>query len=245
MLPVLDLFSGIGGFSLGLERTGRFRTVAFVEIDPYCNKVLAKYWPDVRRYSDVKEVTAIALRSDGIERPAVICGGFPCQDISNAGKREGIRGLRSGLWSEFARLIGEIQPSWAVVENVSALRGRGLDRVLGDLASLGYDAEWHCIPASAVGAPHQRDRIWIVAHTNREGLEIGQGFGGDTGEELAPVVGSGWWDAGPDVGRVAHGVSSRVDRLRALGNSLVPQVAELIGHAIAAQCDRFGQEAAP
>src|SRR5208282_3242190 len=100
--------------------------------------------------------------------PSILCGGFPCQDISNAGKRAGIDGERSGLWSEFARLIGELRPRYAIMENVAALLGRGLERVLGDLASIGYDAEWHCIPASAVGAPHRRDRVWIVAYANRD-----------------------------------------------------------------------------
>jgi DNA (cytosine-5)-methyltransferase 1 len=166
MLKVLDLFSGIGGFSLGLERTGGFKTVAFCEIEPYPRKVLAKHWPEVPCYRDVRELTADRLAADGIGVD-VICGGFPCQDISVAGKGAGMAGERSGLWSEFARLIGELRPRYAIVENVSALLSRGLADVLGDLATLGYDAEWHCIPASAVGAPHRRDRIWIVAHARR------------------------------------------------------------------------------
>jgi site-specific DNA-cytosine methylase len=162
-LKVLDLFSGIGGFSLGLERTGGFETVAFCEIDPFCRKVLAKHWPTVRQYEDVKTLTAERLSADGVV-PDVICGGFPCQDISFAGKGAGIEGERSGLWSEYARLIGELRPEYVIVENVAALLSRGLDRVLGDLASIGFDAEWHCIPASAVGAPHRRDRLWLVAY---------------------------------------------------------------------------------
>ena len=163
-LRVLDLFSGIGGFSLGLERAG-MKPVAFCEIEPYCRAVLGKRWPNVPVYHDVRELTGEKLRADGIVAD-VICGGFPCQDISCAGKREGIDGKRSGLWGEYARIIGEIRPAYAIVENVAALAIRGLDRVLGDLAALGYDAEWHCIPASAVGAPHRRDRIWIVAYAN-------------------------------------------------------------------------------
>ena len=163
MLKLLDLFSGIGGFSLGLERTGGFETVAFCEIDKFCQKVLRKHWPNVRQYTDIKTLTAVQLTADGITVDA-ICGGFPCQDISLAGGGAGMgEGTRSGLWSEYARLIGELRPRYVIVENVSALLGRGLDRVLGDLAQIGYDAEWHCIPASAVGAPHRRDRIWIVA----------------------------------------------------------------------------------
>jgi len=163
MFKLLDLFSGIGGFSLGLERSGAFKTVAFCEIDTFPRKVLAKHWPNVPIYGDIRELTAERLAADGIAVDA-ICGGFPCQDISHAGKRAGIEGERSGLWFEYARLIGELRPRYVFVENVSALLNRGIDRVLGDLAALGYDAEWHCIPASAVGAPHRRDRIWIVAY---------------------------------------------------------------------------------
>jgi DNA (cytosine-5)-methyltransferase 1 len=152
---VLDLFSGIGGFSLGLERTGGFQTVAFCEIDPFPRRVLAKHWPTVPVYDDVRTLTAERLAADGIGVD-VICGGFPCQDISTAGTGAGLDGERSGLWREIARLAGELRPRFIIVENVSALLHRGLGRVLGELAAIGYDAEWHCIPASAVGAPHQR-----------------------------------------------------------------------------------------
>ncbi|MCP4000455.1 MAG: DNA cytosine methyltransferase, partial [Gammaproteobacteria bacterium] len=124
-LHVLDLFSGIGGFSLGLERTGGFKTVAFCEIEAYPRKVLAKHWPDVPQYTDVRELTGDRLRQDGITVD-VITGGFPCQDISVAGKGAGIEGERSGLWSEIARLTGEIRPRYVILENVSALLGRGL-----------------------------------------------------------------------------------------------------------------------
>jgi DNA (cytosine-5)-methyltransferase 1 len=165
---VLDLFSGIGGFSLGLERAG-MRTVAFCEIDPYARAVLAARWPDVPCYDDIRELGAGRLASDGIAVD-VICGGFPCQDISTAGRGEGIDGERSGLWREYARLVGELRPRFVIVENVAALLARGLELVLGDLAALGYDAEWHCVPASAIGAPHRRDRVWIVAHPCGSGL---------------------------------------------------------------------------
>lgn len=181
---ILDLFSGIGGFSLGLERTGGFKTVAFCEIEPFPRKVLAKHWPGVPIYDDVRTLTADRLRADGIA-PDVICGGFPCQDISFAGKGAGIEGERSGLWSEYARLIGELRPRYVIVENVSALLGRGLDKVLGDLASIGFDAEWHCIPASAVGAPHRRDRIWIVAHPKGSRLQ-GSGVTIGDGQSVSP-----------------------------------------------------------
>jgi DNA (cytosine-5)-methyltransferase 1 len=272
-MNVLDLFSGIGGFSLGLERAG-FRTVAFCEIDSYCRAVLARHWPGVPILGDIRAVTADTdcerqlqqggtigqerrrLVDCGVE---VICGGFPCQDISVAGKGAGLAGEKSGLWVEFARLIGALRPRYAIVENVSALCARGLGAVLGDLAALGYDAEWHCIPASYVGAPHRRDRVWILAYPHVVGRErdshrrySGTAQSDDAWRALAGASSpdsytadnsencarAGWCDASrqwriePDVGRVAHGVPSRVDRLRALGNAVVPQVVEVIGKAI-------------
>jgi DNA (cytosine-5)-methyltransferase 1 len=162
-LKVLDLFSGIGGFSLGLERTGGFETVAFCEIEPFPRRVLAKHWPKVPCYDDVRTLTADTLARDGIAVD-VICGGFPCQDLSRAGSRAGIQGSRSGLWKQFSRLIGEIRPKFVIVENVPDLLSLGLGTILGDLASLRYDAIWECIPASAVGAAHLRDRFWLIAH---------------------------------------------------------------------------------
>ena len=165
-MKVLDLFSGIGGFALGLEAAG-FETAAFCEIDPYAQKVLNKNWPGVPIYDDVRRITADRLVSDGVGID-VITGGFPCQDISTAGRQAGIDGERSGLWSECARLLGDIRPRYAIFENVTnLLTGDGGDwfkRVLWDISSVGYDAEWHCIPASAIGAYHHRDRVWIVAY---------------------------------------------------------------------------------
>jgi DNA (cytosine-5)-methyltransferase 1 len=241
-MNVLDLFSGIGGFSLGLERAG-MRTVAFCEQDEFCRRVLAKHWPNVPCYDDVRNLTADRLRSDGIAAD-VICGGFPCQDISVAGKGAGIEGERSGLWSEYARIIGELRPGFAIVENVTALLGRDLGRVLGDLAALGYDAEWHCIPASALGAPHRRDRIWIVAHPNgrrdpylyasKASLSDAQDFKWWRGrlDELGAGDGVQRCDSYPGIRRAVDGVPNWTHRLRSLGNAVVPQIPEIIGRAI-------------
>ena len=266
-LNVLGLFSGIGGFELGFERAG-FNIAAMCEIEPYCRAVLKKHWPSVPVYEDVCVLTGERLRMDGLIID-VITGGFPCQDISLAGKGTGLGGARSGLWQEYRRIISEVRPRWVVIENVSALRSRGLDTVLGEIAALGYDAEWHCIPASAVGAPHRRDRVWIIAHrgsppvadahcsrlerwlraelqecadqwvartsspfSDSAGERDDNGrrieFSGSSGSEGR----SGAWLSEPDVGRVAHGVPKRVDRLRALGNAVVPQIPELIARAI-------------
>jgi len=161
-MRVLDLFSGIGGFSLGLERAG-MRTIAFCEVDPVCRQVLRKHWPVVPIFEDVKTLSA----KDIHETVDVICGGFPCQDISVAGLGAGLAGERSGLWYQFHRLIEEAQPRYVIIENVAALRARGLDEILRCLSALGFDAEWHCIPARSVGAPHQRDRVWVVGYSDK------------------------------------------------------------------------------
>jgi len=163
MHKVLDLFSGIGGFSKGLEDTGGFETVAFCEFDEHARKVLSKHWKGVKQYTDIRELTYEQLQADGI-KPTVLTGGFPCQDISVAGKQAGIIGERSSLWSEYFRLIKDVQPTWAIIENVSALRSKGLVLVLQNLSEIGYNAEWHCIPCSAIGGLHRRDRIWIIAY---------------------------------------------------------------------------------
>jgi DNA (cytosine-5)-methyltransferase 1 len=157
----LDLFSGIGGFSLGLQRTGGFETVAFCDFDKKTHAVLNKNFPGVPIFDDVR-----TLKGEDVGTIDIITGGFPCQDLSVAGKGAGLAGERSGLWYEMHRLIKETQPRWVIAENVAVLRSRGLEEVLRSLAEIGYDAEWHCIPASAVGAPHRRDRIWIVAYPN-------------------------------------------------------------------------------
>jgi DNA (cytosine-5)-methyltransferase 1 len=244
-MRVLDLFSGIGGFSLGLERAG-FETVAFCEIDKKAQQVLRKHWPHVPIFDDISKLSAEALHDRGITVD-VICGGFPCQDISLAGKGAGIEGERSGLWSEFARLIGELRPRYAIVENVTALLSRGLDRVLGDLAEIGYDAEWHCIPASAVGLPHSRDRVWIIAYPQRDGrICLDKSFKNQRPKvnlpssvtrwadtiQLLPTVGEFFHDPSCDIIRNDDGLSDGMDRLKQLGNAVVPQIPELIGRAI-------------
>ena len=336
MLKVLDLFSGIGGFSYGLEKTGGFETIAFCEIDKHARKVLSKYWPNVKQYENITELTYEKLQKDNLI-PEVISGGFPCQDISVAGKQAGIIGQRSGLWSEFARLIKDVRPAWAIIENVSALKSKGLTLVLQDLAEIGYNAEWHCIPCSALGGLHRRDRIWIIAYPmedsrcsfgqrslfQRENVEkiarritdqlerssstpqsdvanseskfsewpqpegnssgesqtqIGNGssnqrnvdysnntsskgngstFGvqeeysnidSSSSNEPQQIIGRQelelfaqyaqiFWAIEPDVGRVANGIPNRLHRLRQLGNSVVPQIPEFLGHCILNQQD--------
>lgn len=166
-LRVLDLFSGIGGFSLGLERTGGFETVAFCEMKPHAQAVLAKNFPGVPCHGDVTTYEFHEGEAD------VITAGFPCQDLSFAGAGAGLSGSRSGLYREVIRAVRVVRPIRAVLENVAALLSRGLGTVLGDLAEIGYDAEWHCIPASSVGAPHRRDRIWIVANPRGEQHQSG------------------------------------------------------------------------
>jgi DNA (cytosine-5)-methyltransferase 1 len=273
VLTVGSLFAGIGGFDLGFERAG-MRTLWQVEQNEFCRRVLERHFPAAHRFNDVRTVTGCTHRWDQeggtlLEYVDVLCGGFPCQDISSAGAKVGIGGERSGLWSEYARLIGELRPRYVVVENVSALLARGLGTVLGDLAEIGYDAEWDCLPASAFGAPHRRDRIWLVAYPHSSGQphvpvdaeaprhEALAGRGAPVADPYTPPgdaegaageairrpeaverpgrCGSGEgspWAVEPDVGRVANGVPARMDRLGALGNALVPQIAEFIGRRI-------------
>ena len=241
-LRLLDLFSGIGGFSLGLERSGGFQTVAFCEIEPFPRRVLAHHWPEVPCYDDIRTLTAARLASDGIAVDA-ICGGFPCQDISNAGLRAGIGGERSGLWSEYARLIGEIRPRYVFVENVTALLGRGMGRVLGDMAALEYNAEWHCIPASALGAPHRRNRIWIIAYSAqgvRSGVPLFREINGQNHQarykRIWSVICARRNRNEPPSDfvrlRATDGLSARLGELEAYGNAVVPQIPEILGRAV-------------
>ncbi len=243
-LRVLDLFSGIGGFSLGLERTGGFQTVAFCEIEPFCRRVLAKHWPEVPCYDDVRTLTADRLRADGISGVDLVCGGFPCQDASVANTDGlGTAGARTGLFAEAVRLVGEFR-SVVLMENVSGLLGRGFGDVLRALAALGYDAEWESISARELGADHLRDRLWILAYpreAGREGLEPVRGALGRAKAALAQHHDAplGNWSA---LVADLHGLRSRdgvpvaMERARigALGNAVVPQIPELIGNAILA-----------
>jgi DNA (cytosine-5)-methyltransferase 1 len=235
-MNVLDLFSGIGGFSLGLERAG-MRTVAFCEIEEWCRRLLAERWPGVPCYDDIRTLSAARLAADGITVDA-ICGGFPCQDISLAGKGDGLAGERSGLWAEYARLVREIRPQYVFIENVAALLSRGMETVLGDLAAAGYDAQWEIISASDLGALHRRERLWISAYPHSDSVRpqrlrpfkarawSEQQFAGLLQDQLRISVPTG------KSGGVVDGVPDRVHRLKGLGNAVVPQIPEIIGRAI-------------
>lgn len=270
-LRVLDLFSGIGGFSLGLERTGGFETIAFCEYEPFPRAVLAKHWPDVPCFLDVRTLKGTDI--DGTVD--VICGGYPCQPFSTAGQRRGKEDDRH-LWPEFSRLVAELRPAWVIGENVAGHISMGLDDVLFDLEGQGYAARSFVIPACAVDAPHRRDRVWTVAYSaqlqrngsgehrqprKRQVSELRKRGGSDTlaetnnqglqGRTQTRNIGSkrsrrneqperrsdlprAAWLPEPNVGRVANGVPRRVDRLKALGNAVVPQIPEMIGRAILA-----------
>jgi DNA (cytosine-5)-methyltransferase 1 len=250
-LALLDLFSGIGGFSLGLERSGGFQTVAFCEIDLFCRRVLARHWPGVPQYDDVRTLTAKRLAADGIRIDAV-CGGFPCQDISEANVGgSGIDGAQSGLWAEYARIICEVRPSVAIVENVPALLYRGFGRVLSDLSSLGYDALWRVIPARDVGAQHERERLWIIAYPNARGrrpilseeyLARQISIFAERQESAGRYAGlpeisrhTPWPEVVDHLGRLADGVSGRLDGWNAYANAVIPDIPEIIGRAWMAQ----------
>ena len=242
-LRVLDLFSGIGGFSLGLERTGGFETVAFCEIDTDAQKVLTKHWPEVPCYEDVTRLTGDILERDGISVD-VITGGFPCQDISASGTGEGLAGARSGLWSEIARLIGELRPRIAIMENspnlLSGSNGEWFGKVLGGLAEIGYDAEWDVIGASDVGAPHKRERVWITAYPSSIGQQKPRGYlhaisaAPEAYREADSIVDHVQRSSLPYVCKRHDGFSSRLvaSGLKQFGNAVVPQIPEMIGYAI-------------
>ena len=270
MLTVGSLFSGIGGLDLGLERAG-MKVIWQSEIDPYCNKVLKKHWPEVPNYGNIKEIDWST-----IPPPDVICGGYPCQPFSTAGKRRGTNDPRH-LWPWVRTAISELQPQYAILENVRGHLSMGGLQVIGELAEVGYDAEWRVVSAAGLGAPHRRDRVIIVAYpagkcsnggqpgsNNAQRAEKGlqkqiRASGTNVANtnikhEFQPKRAmvewskagrpEGHWDdferrcrewqVEPNVGRVADGVSARVDRLRGLGNAVVPQVAEYIGRLVMA-----------
>jgi DNA (cytosine-5)-methyltransferase 1 len=274
-IQVLDLFSGIGGFSLGLERAG-FETVAFCEIDKYCRLVLQKHWKDIKIYSDVREIKKERLEAHGIPSPDVITGGFPCQPFSVAGRRQGT-GDNRYLWPEMFRIIKEFKPRWIIAENVRGIiniqDGVVFEGVHADLESQNYETQTFIIPAAGVGAPHRRDRVWVVANSrriirgqqssrNKESIGSGTSQKTERTFDRDSITGSserekimadskrvyvqgqhdgsgkeqsrrgGWWEVEPNVGRVADGLPGRVHRLKGLGNSIVPQIAEEIGKAI-------------
>ena len=307
-MKVLDLFSGIGGFSHGLDKVG-FKTVAFCEMDEYCKLVLQKHWKGVKIYNDVKELKGeeIIKEHGTID---IVVGGFPCQPFSIAGARKGTDDNRH-LWPEMFRIIKELKPRWVIGENVRGIvsiqNGMVFENVCTDLEGEGYEVRAFNIPAAGVGAPHKRERVWIVANsrrTLRQGSELERENANEGGQENAyqhqrssgtpehnvadtntglseqsnqEVQARGntlnsssgdvantnsqrqqeqcgtesvqkegnesqrsssqarhtGWESEPDVGRVAHGLSGRVHRLKALGNSIVPKIAEEIGRAIA------------
>jgi DNA (cytosine-5)-methyltransferase 1 len=279
-VKVLDLFSGIGGFSLGFHRAG-LKTKAFCEIDKHCYKVLRKNFPTTEIFSDIKDFRSVEGEFD------VICGGFPCQDISVAGKQKGLKDelgkeTRSGLWFQFKRLIEEIKPKYVVIENVRNLLSNGLATVLKDLSEIGYDAEWEIISARDVGACHLRERIWIIAYPKcersqrrilieRESGSMGsEQNSGSTDNSMCEETSStyitnsddfrfwptfateeeksqwwteatasfrDWWQTESTICRVDDGLprgldKGRAQRIKQLGNSIVPAIAEIIGRRI-------------
>ena len=234
MLTIGSLFSGIGGLELGLERAGLGPVIWQAESDPYARRVLAKHWPGVPIYNDVRDIDERA------PRPDIICGGFPCQPASIAGSRRGSDDER-WLWPEFRRVLEVCRPRLALIENVPGLLSRGMGEVLGDLAALGFDAEWSVLSACAMGAPHTRERLFILAHDDQARPKDGQGIEGpqanaDLGSFPGPHPGADVrvadWAPESWVVRVVDGVPDGMDRLGCLGNAVVPQVSEWIGRRI-------------
>lgn len=231
MIKIGSLFSGCGGLELGIEAAlaPHAETIWQVEREPYARAVLEKHWPNAERYDDVKTVGAHNLKPCD-----VLCGGFPCTEVSVSNNawgdpdKMGLAGKNSGLWWEMYRIICELRPGIVIVENVPALVTRGLSTILGALFEAGYDAEWDCVSARSQGAPHKRDRLFIIAYPMRPGLE-GQQQPLGAEEKYAPARDTCWWATEPDVGRVANGVPNRAHRLRLLGNAVVPQVAYQVG----------------
>lgn len=270
-MNVLSLFAGIGGFDLGLEKAG-FKTIAFCEIDKHCQKVLKRHWPNVPIFSDIKTLSLPEGYSD------IIVGGFPCQNISLAGKKEGIiKGKQSSLWREYKRLINEIKPKYVIIENVEYLRKNGLGIVLSDLARIGYDAEWYCLTATGVcNLPHQRKRLFIIAYpsSQRCNQHIGkerqlshdqewknsniQEIGTECQpepESICQILSRRTVDefrnsksdresSLSNIRRVTNGIPQGMDenqrkqRVKQLGNAVVPDICELLGYAILEHCKK-------
>lgn len=256
-LNVLSLFAGIGGIELGLERAG-MTTVGQVEIDPYCRQVLARHWPEVPRHEDV---TTAADWWTGRARPTVdvVCGGFPCQPFSNAGFQLGVNDER-WMWPATADVIRAVRPRYVLLENVSALvrDARAFGHVLGDLHALGFDAEWATLRASDFGAPHNRERVYIVAHAQSIDGDARDRLG-SSGVGRAPLAARGlsglavaerresaraWLAGEPRVERLADGIPNQSLRLKCGGNAVVPAAAEHIGRLIVEDAEWFGSEAA-
>lgn len=246
-MTFIDLFSGIGGFSKGFTDAG-MTCVAQVEIDPWCRRVLAKHWPDVPKFEDVRE---FALKPDPALACDVICGGFPCQDISSSNQHgKGLHGERSGLWFEYSRIVRVLRPRFVVLENVDALRMRGLGTVLGDLAACGYSTEWQTVSASAFGLPHGRRRLFVVADAGGVGSTPRQYLSQGALEEFCPEPISRRWQRSGEWqpvhanadrvrllpkhfdGRGDDGIPHRLDRIRGVGNAVVPVVAEWIARRL-------------
>jgi DNA (cytosine-5)-methyltransferase 1 len=226
-----SLFSGIGGLDLGLERAG-MKVVWQSEIDPFACKVLKKHWPEVVNHGDIKQIDW-----GTVEPVDIICGGYPCQPFSTAGKRKGTDDPRH-LWPWVRTAISELRPQYAILENVRGHLTMGGLQVVGELAEIGYDTEWRVVSAAGVGAPHRRERVIILAYPNSSRWEGGVRTQ-KTRQAFSRFNDSGtierWraqWITEPRMDRVAHGIPKRMDKLRGLGNAVVPQVAEYIGRLI-------------
>ena len=236
MLKVLDLFSGIGGFSLGLERAG-MKTIAFCEIEEYPRRVLTKHWPDVPIYHDIRNLNGKKFKN----KVDVVCGGFPCQPYSRSGKQQGEKDNRD-LWPEMLRIIKECKPRWIIGENSSNLLNMAFDKIKTDLENIGYEVgEPLCIPAGAINADHRRERVWICAHSNKIGLQRGskKALSRFTRLQIEPTrifpsKRSRSCISKPRNLRSYNGVSKGMDRIKGLGNAVIPQIPEAIGRVIIA-----------
>jgi DNA (cytosine-5)-methyltransferase 1 len=232
MYKIGSLFSGIGGFELGLERALNATTAWQVEIDPYCRSILKKHWPSSKIYEDVKDVGA-----HNLEPVDIICGGFPCQDISTAGKQKGLKGEKSSLWFEMHRIISELRPQIAIIENTANIINRGGAELLCSLAQIGYAAEWITISARMFGAPHLRKRCFFVTYPYSIYAQI-QAKGQLSTEQKSRSISEIRQirlsrEIKPTICFNDNGVSNRISRLKAIGNSIVPQCSEYIGRCIA------------